>query len=260
MSLSPVWRAEELHTSELLLSALATPSLSPCSPSLRSLYPDINPLQPFRHKGCPHLTYCNHILVFQSHTQQVVLLLAYQTVCICVQELQKCLLTLVSSFTKALVLSSLCPMCLLPIDFHFYLYLQTVIIILSVPGLTFSPTDRQDWGKNAFRALLSIESHHLLAVLIPQKETCDYKSHYTGQLLTHSVYPLLPESCSLSSRTERNTISRLLQPLLISSRVSLRSGAHGTNEEEPQSWEALGSLTGTFHPAPVQDACKQQTS
>lgn len=170
MSLSPVWRAEEHHISELLLSALATPSPFPYFPSLRSLYPDINPLQPFRHTGCPHLTYCNHILVFQSHMPHVVFQLVYRTVCICVQELQECLLTLVSSFTKALVLPSLCPMCLLPIDFHFYFYLQTVIIILSVPGLAFSSTDRQDWGKDAFRPLLSSESHLLLAVLIPQKK------------------------------------------------------------------------------------------
>lgn len=52
-------------------------------------------------------------------------------------------------------------------DFHFFIYLQTVITILSVSGLIFSTTEKQDWGKDAFRPLLLSEYHLLLAVLIP---------------------------------------------------------------------------------------------
>lgn len=75
ISLSPVWRAEELHIPELLLRALATPSPFPYSLSfLRSLYPDINPSQPSRHTSCPHLSYCKHFLVLQSRTPHLVLL------------------------------------------------------------------------------------------------------------------------------------------------------------------------------------------
>lgn len=39
----------------------------------------------------------------------------YQAACICAQELQKCPLTLFSSFPKALLLQSHCPLCVLPL-------------------------------------------------------------------------------------------------------------------------------------------------
>lgn len=93
---------------------VATPSPFPYSLSFpRSLKTSIHHSP--SDSGCPHLSYCNHILVFQSHTPHVTLLLFYQAVFICVQKLQKCLLTLVSSCPKALVLPSQWPMCLLPL-------------------------------------------------------------------------------------------------------------------------------------------------
>lgn len=209
INLSPVWRGEELHIAELLPSASATSSPFPYSLSfLRSLYPDINPSQPSRHTVCPHLSYCYHILVFQSHTSQLVLLLVYQAVSICVQELQKCLLTLLSSVPKALFLPSHCPMCLLsPIStFSFTCKLSSSFSVYLVYN-SLQQTSKTG-NKDAFRPLLSSELHLLLAVLIPQRETCGYKSQdttrATRQLLTHIVYPLLPEPCSFS-RTERNT-------------------------------------------------------
>lgn len=60
ISLSLVWRAEELHISELSLSALPTLSPFPFSLSFqRSLYLDIDLPQPFRLTDYPHLSYCN---------------------------------------------------------------------------------------------------------------------------------------------------------------------------------------------------------
>lgn len=114
-SLSPAWRAEELHISELLLSILATPSPFPyCLPFLRSLHPSINPPQHSRHMNCPHLNYCSRVSVLHSHTLHLLLLLVSQAACICAQKLHRHPLPPASSFPKALLLLSSCPMYLPP--------------------------------------------------------------------------------------------------------------------------------------------------
>lgn len=116
---------------------VATPSPFPYSLSFpRSLKTSIHHSP--SDSGCPHLSYCNHILVFQSHTPHVTLLLVYQAVCICVP-FDTCLILSKSPCTPITVAHVL-----ITPDFHFFIYLQTVITILSVSGLIFSTTEKQD--------------------------------------------------------------------------------------------------------------------
>lgn len=117
-----------------------------------------------------------------------------------------CVGTWQAVFDTHLILSK-GPMCLSPLTSIFSLNLQTVII-LCVPGLKSSDKEARR-ETDAFTPSLSNGFYHLLAVFIPWRNTYDDKSqgttHDTRQLLTHRVYPLLPETCPFNCRTEGNT-------------------------------------------------------
>lgn len=133
ISLSLVWRAEELHISELSLSALPTPSPFPFSLSFqRSLYLDIDLPQPFRLTDYPHLSYCN--LSFSiTHTTcgPPAGLPGCVHLCAGTSEVPfgTCFILSKSPCTPTTVSHVL-----ITPDIHFFIYLQTAIIILSVSG------------------------------------------------------------------------------------------------------------------------------